>query len=390
MSARRRRTNSGSEKSYDSNGYISQRNQTYVVENPHTISKDPEMSCRDRSGEFMSAVKLLQSRQGNGVPPHKQNASLRHRSEFTQIAKRIGRDLANTFAKLEKLTILAKKKSLFDDKPVEIQELTYIIKQDINSLNKQIAHLQELAKASRSQNGRHIQGHSNSVVFSLQNLKEQKSRREQFSQPLSMPTSAFGDKGSVLFQDEMNHSQGAMGGSGEVVLNLDGMDRDKYQEQLQLIDEQDSYIQDRAETMQNIESTIVELGSIFQQLAHMVKEQEETVQRQLRNLLKKGPKYRIPSKIDFIKCREELKEALDNYTKRWCKSEGVESHSLNDWKNLILDITDIRIDNFHKNPHLFENPSSKSERYFKSKLRNLHEKYVFAPADKAANNTIII
>lgn len=49
--------------------------------------------------------------------------------------------------------------------------------------------------------------------------------------------------------------------------------------QLQLIDEQDSYIQSRADTMQNIESTIVELGSIFQQLAHMVKEQEETIQR---------------------------------------------------------------------------------------------------------------
>lgn len=42
---------------------------------------------------------------------------------------------------------------------------------------------------------------------------------------------------------------------------------------------QDSYIQSRADTMQNIESTIVELGSIFQQLAHMVKEQEETIQR---------------------------------------------------------------------------------------------------------------
>ena len=100
--------------------------------------------------------------------------------------------------------------------------------------------------------------------------------------------------------------------------------------------------------------------------------------------------YRIPSKIDFVKCREVLTEALDNYTKRWCKSEGVEPHALNDWKNLILDITDIRIDNFHKNPHLFQNPRSKSERYFKSKLSKLHEKYVFAPADKAANNTIII
>lgn len=42
---------------------------------------------------------------------------------------------------------------------------------------------------------------------------------------------------------------------------------------------QDNYLQSRAETMQNIESTIVELGGIFQQLAHMVKEQEEMVER---------------------------------------------------------------------------------------------------------------
>lgn len=45
------------------------------------------------------------------------------------------------------------------------------------------------------------------------------------------------------------------------------------------IEFQDSYIEDRANTMQSIESTIVELGSIFQQLAHMVKDQEEMVQR---------------------------------------------------------------------------------------------------------------
>ena len=42
---------------------------------------------------------------------------------------------------------------------------------------------------------------------------------------------------------------------------------------------QDSYISSRAETMQNIEQTIVELGGIFQQLATMVKEQEEMVHR---------------------------------------------------------------------------------------------------------------
>lgn len=46
-----------------------------------------------------------------------------------------------------------------------------------------------------------------------------------------------------------------------------------------MYDESDNYVQQRAETMQNIESTIVELGGIFQQLAHMVKEQEEMVER---------------------------------------------------------------------------------------------------------------
>ncbi len=37
-----------------------------------------------------------------------------------------------------------RKKTIFDDKPVEIQELTYIIKEDIANLNKQIAQLQQV------------------------------------------------------------------------------------------------------------------------------------------------------------------------------------------------------------------------------------------------------
>ncbi|KAI8787933.1 syntaxin-5 [Biomphalaria glabrata] len=255
------------------------------------------MTCRDRSVEFMSVVKSLQSRQGNGVVQNHKSKALHVRSEFTQIAKRIGKDLANTFAKLEKLTILAKRKAIFDDKPLEIQELTYIIKQDINSLNDQIAQLQQLAKSQKSQNGKHLQTHSNTVVVALQsklasmsndfrqvlevrteNLKHQKSRREQFSStPVtsSMPPSAYQGhmNGSVLLQDEASYN-------GQVAIDMTGGAKGGHiQSQMQLIDEQDAYIQSRAETMQNIESTIVELGSIFQQLAHMVKEQEEVVGR---------------------------------------------------------------------------------------------------------------
>ena len=50
---------------------------------------------------------------------------------------------SNTYAKLEKLTLLARRKTLFDDRPREIQELTFIIKEDMNALNRQIGQLQQ-------------------------------------------------------------------------------------------------------------------------------------------------------------------------------------------------------------------------------------------------------
>ena len=65
---------------------------------------------------------------------------------------------------------VAKRKSLFNDRPTEIQELTYIIKEDLNSLNQQIARLQEVSRSQRQsqQNGRHLMSHSSSVVLTLQ------------------------------------------------------------------------------------------------------------------------------------------------------------------------------------------------------------------------------
>lgn len=65
--------------------------------------------------------------------------------------------------------LVAKKKSLFDDRSAEIQELTYIIKGDLGSLNQQIARLQEISKLqNQNNNGRHLQSHSSSVVLALQ------------------------------------------------------------------------------------------------------------------------------------------------------------------------------------------------------------------------------
>ena len=50
-------------------------------------------------------------------------------------------------------------------------------------------------------------------------------------------------------------------------------------QQMQLVERQDQYLSQRGQAIESIESTIHELGSIFQQLAQMVSEQAETVQR---------------------------------------------------------------------------------------------------------------
>lgn len=87
-------------------------------------------------------------------------------------------------------------------------------------------------------------------------------------------------QGSLLLQeqqDQISIDMNAPGGSNSERAPL--LQQQQQQQQLVLYDESDSYVQERAETMQNIESTIVELGGIFQQLAHMVKEQEEMVER---------------------------------------------------------------------------------------------------------------
>lgn len=263
------------------------------------IEQDPVMTARDRTGEFVNTIQTLQGRniaRAVAVRDPMKSKAIQSHSEFMLIAKNVGRNIASTYAKLEKLTLLAKRKSLFDDRTAEIQELTYIIKNDLNSLNQQIAQLQNVSKRQQqTSRGKHLQSHSSNIVLTLQsklatmstdfkqilevrteNLRQQKNRRDQFSQGgLPPPNATNVGQSSLLLQEQDN----------QVSLNLENqplipIKGSQTQVQASLMyDETDNYLQSRAETMQNIESTIVELGGIFQQLAHMVKEQEEMVER---------------------------------------------------------------------------------------------------------------
>jgi syntaxin 5 len=229
------------------------------------------------------------SRAGGNTPQYIQSYA-----EFMTTARTIGKNIGSTCTKLEKLTLLAKSKSFFNDWPAEIQELKYIIKEDLNSLNRQIAKLQEVAWNQRQlqQCGHNLLSHSSSVVLALQstlasmstefkqalairteNLKQEKCRQDQYFQGpscSSFPPSALSGhhQGSVLLTDEVSIHMEGYSPLPPVI-----------QKRAMIYDETDNYLQSRAATMQNIESTIVDLGRIFQDLAHIVQEQEEMVDR---------------------------------------------------------------------------------------------------------------
>ena len=72
----------------------------------------------------------------------------------------------------------------------------------------------------------------------------------------------------------------------------------------------------------------------------------------VRNIFSKGPKYRLPSNIDFPKCRREIAASLNDFSNRWCKRENVEIDALKDWKINIFKIIDTHISFYSPNTHI--------------------------------------
>lgn len=191
------------------------------------------------------------------------------------------------------ILIVAKRKTLFDDRPVEINELTFIIKQDLSSLNQQISALQTLSRAQHPKADQEGE-HNKNVVFLLQgkltdvsanfkdvlevrtkNIQASRSRTENFVSSVSSHAApSISQSASPLYSTPTRGSPGP--GSDLLILNPVG------DQQLLMMEEaqpQNSYIQQRGEAIEAIERTINELGSIFGQLASMVTEQSEMVQR---------------------------------------------------------------------------------------------------------------
>jgi syntaxin 5 len=260
---------------------------------------------RDRTKEFQQLVTVKQRQQvpsSNGQSQHERpshedptstaysrsngsstisgSTTPHQQSEFAKRASSIGLGIHSTSQKLQKLTQLAKRTSMFDDPAQEINELATMVKQDIHALNQGITDLQTFLGGSGNKQSA---DHSNNVVETLRNrlkdttkefkdvltlrtdnLKVHEERKSLFVSSKSQ-TQMFPQPGASFLPQSTRHSHG---------------DQQQQQQQSQMLHtQQDTYLTSRQDALQDVESTIVELGNIFQQLSHMVHEQGEMAVR---------------------------------------------------------------------------------------------------------------
>lgn len=287
-------------------------------------------SYRDRTSEFQSLTERLRkiqtpgsSSDSNGLGNSakiSQSATIVP-SDFNKRASRIGLGIHEASQKIARLAKMAKKTSMFDDPAKEIEELTAVIKQDITALNAAFSDLQALqnSQVGDSNFSKDSAIHFTTIVDDLnnrlkgitkelkdvlvtrsENLKAHENRKQLFSSNASRGNPFAQQRGTgvssgavtdtkpppwtngsnfsaslptsrVPLIDHSNVSQlrRRVGGDGATSIQMEG-----YMQQ-QMIQQQDSHMQSRATALQNVESTISELGNIFTQLATMVAHQGE-------------------------------------------------------------------------------------------------------------------
>jgi syntaxin 5 len=246
----------------------------------------------------------------------------RAKSTFTLQSGEIRKYLNATTSKLERLAKLASSKSVFDDPTSEIEELSFVVKGDIKQLQSRVQQLQQAInekKMSTAGNAQ-VELHSQAVVGAMQhqlmkatngfkdvlmsraeNMKSQQDRRGQFGgagSAFGAQGGSAGKFGANIFaaspppgKTEMRERKPLMGARGGASLShLDVEDaEDPYDddddscvinvpsmEQMKMVPA-NSYGESRAEAVESIQKTMLELGEVYQQLNGMLLQQREMV-----------------------------------------------------------------------------------------------------------------
>ncbi|QLQ78100.1 hypothetical protein HG537_0A03470 [Torulaspora globosa] len=266
------------------------------------------MDIRDRSVEFHKSVLVYKKRhnansrqsepQGKGVPGKS--------SEFQLKASGIAHDISSTAQLLSKLAMLAKRKPMFNDNPVEIAELSFLIKRKIYAIEQSLVELSKLQRSRQQQprDSSNDSQHSKNVMTLLNTkvrnisgaFKDVLEERQQMEinnrdrwGKISRSTDgdrddeAKGDANLPMYNSSNPFMSSVIADTDEKDPHNDGELTIPKDSQLLLLEEgqmsSNQYLQERNRAVETIESTIQEVGNLFQQLASMVQEQGEVIQR---------------------------------------------------------------------------------------------------------------
>ena len=109
----------------------------------------------------------------------------------------------------------------------------------------------------------------------------------------------------------------------------------------------------------------------------------------LKSLILKGPKFREPRSFKWRQNFMTIMNSVEEYARRWTKSEGEELDTLSEWIKSIRSLLKSRIHHLTGKmrtiyPSVFKKPEVVNE------LHRLHENFVLVPADKASNNIVFV
>ena len=269
--------------------------------------------AHDRTNEFFQIIKSIQSkpqylpkvheatelraRRGQGVKSS--DKALASYAEFMNRSRSTARDLARAYSRLQELIQLSKRTTLYDweETSHQLSQLILVVKQDIRNLTAQVEELKKLQSVNPSfgsnyrSKSHNMESHASTVILNLQqslasmssdfkatleirsqNQQKQAARRQQFSSTESASFFANGSSNSSAIIDLNGHDSYSIN-SHPAPTQI------QHNQLLVYEDNTPQYLEERANAMQSVESTIVELGTIFNQLATMVQQQEEMIGR---------------------------------------------------------------------------------------------------------------
>lgn len=239
------------------------------------------MTFGDRTSEFASVAQTLRNK---GLKPlaKRKETVYSARMNINRLAAEIGKDTHATARKLEVLTRLAQSKSLFDDPADKIEELTGIIKMDIQAIRGKLQKMEAMVAAQGRQSDQSAT-HSGVVVDTLtgnlgatalqftkilelrtENLKAQQDRKEKFIGSSRMAAAP------VLYQPfnpSLEEEQPEDDPVEEVSITLP------------MIQTREQFLENRSQSIRAVERTVEELRGIMTQIAFIARQQDELIVR---------------------------------------------------------------------------------------------------------------